>query len=104
VRVLGGSADQSENVVRYTDGMVDLPTFPNGLLAGGNGMRATGRRQSGLTKTRVRLANGGTLLAVAASARAVRGPHRERKRPEQAPGTYRHTRTAPAPYFTTVRN
>ena len=24
VRVLGGSADQSENVVRYTDGMVDL--------------------------------------------------------------------------------
>jgi hypothetical protein len=28
--------------------------------------------------------------------------HRERKRPEQAPGTYRHTRTAPAPYFTCV--
>jgi len=32
VRVLGGSADQSENVVRYTDGMVDLPTDPGGML------------------------------------------------------------------------
>jgi hypothetical protein len=32
VRALGGSADQSENVVRYTDGMVDLPAFTGGLL------------------------------------------------------------------------
>ena len=28
VRVLGGSADKFEKVVRYTDGMIELPTFP----------------------------------------------------------------------------
>lgn len=84
VRVLGGSADQSENVVRYTDGMVELPTFPDGLLVGGEGLGVRRRRQSGLTKTRVRLANGGTLLAVAASTRAVRGPHPSRLRIDEA--------------------
>jgi len=83
VRVLGGSADQSENVVRYTDGMVDLPTFPAGLLAGHDAL-GTGRHRSGLTKTRVRLANGGTMLAVAASTRAVRGPHPSRLRIDEA--------------------
>ena len=43
-----------------------------------------GRHGSGLTKTRVRLANGGTMLAVAASTRAVRGPHPSRLRIDEA--------------------
>src|SRR5512136_695334 len=67
VRVLGGSADQSENVVRYTDGMVDLPTFPRGLLAGhdalGTGRVAAERLGADLLRdgepARVRCGNGG---------------------------------------------
>ncbi len=83
VRVLGGSADQSENVVRYTDGMVDSRTFPAMLLKPESHHRF-GRRVSGLTKSRVGLANGGSLLATAASTRAARGPHPSRLRIDEA--------------------
>lgn len=84
VRVLGGSADQSENVVRYTDGMIELPTFPGHLLARSGAPGGRRVHQSGLTKTRIRLANGGSLVATAASSRAVRGPHDPRLRIDEA--------------------
>lgn len=77
VRVLGGSADQSENVVRYTEQMMGHPRFPPGMLA------ASGR-QPGLTKTRIRLINGGSVVAMPASTRAVRGPHESRLRIDEA--------------------
>lgn len=83
VRVLGGSADQSENVVRYTDSMVDSQAFPATLLQPESHHRF-GRRVSGLTKSRVGLANGGSLLATAASTRAARGPHPSRLRIDEA--------------------
>ncbi|MCE7937058.1 MAG: hypothetical protein DYG90_00360 [Chloroflexi bacterium CFX6] len=83
VRVLGGSADQSENVVRYTDDMVDSPAFPAPLLKPESHHRF-GRRVSGLTKSRVSLATGGSLLATAASTRAARGPHPSRLRIDEA--------------------
>jgi hypothetical protein len=78
VRVLGGSADQSENVVRYTDGWTQRPAIA-ARLAG----RAHGRGE-GLTRSRVRLLGGGMVDALAASTRAVRGPHPSRLRIDEA--------------------
>lgn len=78
VNVLGGSADQSENVVRYTERMIASPTFPAGALAGSDS------RVQPLTKARISLANGGRLLALAASTRTTRGPHIPRLRIDEA--------------------
>lgn len=84
VMVLGGSAEQSENVVRYTDAMVDSPLFPTHLLEAREVRGHRQRRQSGLTKSRITLSNGGKLLASAASTRAARGPHDPRLRIDEA--------------------
>lgn len=78
VRVLGGSAEQSENVVRYTDGWTARPVVAT-MLAG-----ASSSRQAGVTRTRVRLAGGGMVDALAASTKAVRGPHPTRLRIDEA--------------------
>jgi len=78
VNVLGGSADQSENVVRYTERMIATPTFPPGLLAVGD------NRVQPLTKARISLANGGRLLALSAATRTTRGPHIPRLRIDEA--------------------
>jgi len=78
VRVLGGSADQSENVVRYTDGWT-----ARGTIAALLSDRAGGR-EAGVTRSRIRLRGGGMVDALAASTRAVRGPHPSRLRIDEA--------------------
>lgn len=78
VRVLGGSADQSENVVRYTDSWTQRPEMAQALAG-----RHAGR-EAGVTRSRVRLASGGMVDALAASTRAVRGPHPSRLRIDEA--------------------
>ena len=78
VRVLGGSADQSENVVRYMDAWTARDRVA-GLLAD-----QYGGRSAGLTRSRVRLARGGMVDAMAASSKAVRGPHPSRLRVDEA--------------------
>lgn len=78
VRVLGGSADQSENVVRYTDSWTQRPAVAISLSTQRSG------RAEGVTRSRVRLASGGMVDALAASTRAVRGPHPSRLRIDEA--------------------
>jgi hypothetical protein len=78
VRVLGGSADQSENVVRYTDGWTARSTIA-ALLSD-----RAGGREAGVTRSRIRLRGGGMVDALAASSRAVRGPHPSRLRIDEA--------------------
>lgn len=78
VLVLGGSAEQSENVIRYMDAIASWPGFPADRLAN------RGREQYGVTKARVHLANGGQANAVAASTKATRGPHPTRLRVDEA--------------------
>lgn len=75
--VLGGSAEQSENVVKYTDAMVGGEGFPAGLFANPTTgpRRSRAHSEAGLTKARIRLSNGGSVLALAASTKATRGPH-----------------------------
>jgi hypothetical protein len=77
VRVLGGSADQSENVVRYTDGWTARSTIA-ALLSD-----RAGGREAGVTRSRIRLRGGGMVDALAASSRAVRGPHPTRLRVDE---------------------
>jgi hypothetical protein len=78
VRILGGSADQSENVVRYTDAWSARQQVADIMLErpGGSG--------GGVTRSRVRLRSGGMVDALAASTRAVRGPHPSRLRIDEA--------------------
>lgn len=78
VNVLGGSADQSENVVRYTDAMMSGPQFPAVLIP------TSARGPQALTKARIRLTSGGLLRALAASTKATRGPHPVRLRIDEA--------------------
>ena len=78
VRVLGGSADQSENVVRYTDNWVSRPAMATYLSGGGQ------NREAGVTRSRIRLVGGGMMDALAASTRAVRGPHPSRLKVDEA--------------------
>ena len=75
VRILGGSTDQSENVVRYTESFMGRPKFPPGMILSG--------RQPGVTKTRISLVNGGGMIALPASMTAVRGPHPSRLRVDE---------------------
>lgn len=75
--VLGGSGDQSENVVKYIDKMVGHPNFPAELFVNPEGgpRRSRARGSAGLTKARIMLSNGGSILALKASTTATRGPH-----------------------------
>lgn len=79
VNVIGGSAEQAERVVRYTDDMVSGPLFPAGRRPGFGD-----RGEHGVTKARIRLPGGGSILALAASTRAARGPHAPRLRCDEA--------------------
>ena len=95
VTALGGSGEQSANVVNYIERFMSAPDFPNHLLAPKTEQidvgaiiarlsgdrsppKSAGRQVS--TLTRVRLSNGGNVVALTASTRSTRGPHPQRLR------------------------
>lgn len=88
VNVIGGSADQAEAVVRYTEEMVGAESFPAELLTPADAARrkwaSRAQGEAGLTKARLRLSNGGKVNALAASTKAARGPHPTRLRIDEA--------------------
>lgn len=98
VTALGGSGEQSANVVNYIERFLSAPAFPAHLLAprteqvdvGAIVARLTGGRappksagRQFTTLTRVRLSNTGTVIALTASTRSTRGPHPQRLRVDE---------------------
>lgn len=67
VNILGGSGEQSQNVLEYVQEFLDYESAPPGLLTGD-------------VRRETRLIWGNTVKALMASQRSVRGPHRPRLR------------------------
>ena len=67
VNILGGSGQQSKNVLRYAGAFFNYPFAPKGYL-------------DSEVKTETRLTNGALIVALTASQKSVRGPHIPRLR------------------------
>ena len=67
VNILGGSGQQSKNVLRYSGMFFNYHDAPKGYLASE-------------VKTETRLTNGALIMALTASQKSVRGPHIPRLR------------------------